>query len=61
MDTKLVLNIVIEGENIESNPLLKMSGIYVTKTGRTKEISKSTPITSVDAVVRALNGLFIEP
>ena len=58
-EDSLVLNITINGSNIMGNPLLKAQGVAVTK-GRTRQITKDTPITSVKDFVEAFNGLFQE-
>ena len=59
MEDYLVLTVVIKGENIMSNPLLKATGVAVVK-GKSQLIEKETPITSIPDFVEAFEGLFQE-
>jgi len=59
MEDFLLLTVVIKGENIMSNPLLKATGVAMVK-GKPKLIEKETPITSIPDFVKAFEGLFRE-
>ncbi|GAJ10711.1 unnamed protein product [marine sediment metagenome] len=59
MEDYLVLTVVIKGENIMSNPLLKATGVAVVK-GKAQLIEKETPITSIPDFIEAFEGLFQE-
>lgn len=55
----LILTVVIRGENIMSNPLLKATGVAMVK-GKSQLIEKETPITSIPDFIEAFEGLFQE-
>lgn len=59
MQDQLVLNIVIQGENIMSNPLLTANGLAIVK-GKKREIKVETPVTSIGDFIEAFEGLFRE-
>ena len=59
MEDFLVLTVVVKGENIMGNPLLKATGVSMVK-GKSKLIEKETPITSIPDFVEAFEGLFKE-
>ncbi len=59
MEDILILAVVIKGENIMGNLLLKATGIAVVK-GKSQLIEKETPITSISDFVEAFEGLFQE-
>lgn len=54
---RLVLTIVIEGENIMGQPLCEMNGVVV-KGKTSKPIEYSGPVESIDAVVEAIESMF---
>ena len=59
MEDYLFLTVVIKGENIMSDPLLKATGVAVIK-GKSQLIEKDTPITSIPDFIEAFEGLFQE-
>lgn len=59
MGDYLILTVVIRGENIMSNPLLKATGVAMVK-GKSQLIEKETPITSIPDFIEAFVGLFQE-
>jgi len=59
MKDYLILTVVIKGENIMSNPLLKATGVAMVK-GKVKLIEKETPITSIPSFIEAFESLFQE-
>lgn len=59
MKDYLLLTVVIKGENIMSNPLLRATGVAMVK-GKSQLIEKETPITSIPDFVEAFEGLFQE-
>ena len=59
MGDYLLLTVVIKGENIMRNPLLRATGVVNVK-GKSRLIEKETPITSIPDFVEAFEGLFQE-
>lgn len=59
MGDYLILTVVVRGENIMSNPLLKATGVAMVK-GKSQLIEKETPITSIPDFIEAFEGLFQE-
>ena len=59
MEDYLFLTVIIKGENIMSNPLLRATGVAMVK-GESRLIEKETPITSIPDFVEAFEGLFQE-
>jgi len=59
MEDYLILTVVIKGENIMSNPLLRATGVAMVK-GKSRLIEEETPITSIPEFVEAFEGLFQE-
>jgi len=59
MEDYLFLTVLIKGENIMSNPLLRATGVAMVK-GESRLIEKETPITSIPDFVEAFEGLFRE-
>lgn len=59
MEDYLVLTVVVKGENIMRNPLLRATGVYSIK-GKSRLIEKETPITSIKDFVEGFEGLFQE-
>jgi len=59
MKDYLILTVVVKGENIMSNPLLKATGVAMVK-GKSKLIEKETPITSIPDFLEAFDSLFQE-
>ena len=59
MENLLVLSVVISGENIMRNPLLKATGIVLVD-DKPQVVEIDTPITSVTDFIEAFKGLFEE-
>ena len=59
MKDYLLLSVVIKGENIMGDLLLKATGVTVLK-GKSQLIEKETPITSIPDFIGAFEGLFQE-
>ncbi|GAI40119.1 unnamed protein product, partial [marine sediment metagenome] len=51
--------VVIKGENIMSNPLLRATGV-VNVNGKSRLIEKETPITSIPDFIKAFEDMFQE-
>ena len=56
---KLVLTIVVEGENMMGQPLCQMNGVVV-KGKTSRFIEYSGPVQSIDAVAAAIESIFID-
>lgn len=59
MKDYLVLTVVIRGQNIMRNPLLKANGLANVEDKR-REIEIETPVTSIKDFIEAFEGLFKE-
>jgi len=59
MEDYLILAVVIKGQNIMSEPLLKATGVAMVK-GKSQLIEKEAAITSIPAFLEAFESLFRE-